>query len=79
MLTETLLLSGAGGLAGVFLAYFGAGALMRILASGRQIPGMPVHLELSVHPDMHVLFFTSGIALLTGVLFGFAPAWSASA
>jgi predicted permease len=79
VLTETLLLSGAGGLAGVFLAYFGAGALMRILESGRQIPGMPVHLELSVHPDMHVLFFTGGIALLTGVLFGFAPAWSAFA
>ncbi len=79
VLTESLLLSAAGGLLGVFLAYFGAGALVRILASGRQIPGLPPHLELSIHPDTHVLFFTAGIALLTGVLFGLPSAWNAFA
>jgi predicted permease len=77
VLTESLLLSGAGSLLGVFLAYFGADALVRILESGRQMPGLPLHIE--VHLDGQVLLFTAGIALLTGVLFGLAPAWNAFA
>ena len=40
VLTESLLLSAAGGLLGVFLAYFGAGALVRIMTSGRPIIGI---------------------------------------
>ncbi len=77
VLTESLLLSAAGSLFGIFLAYFGAGALVRIITSGRPIVGLPPHLEIQVHPDAHVLLFTGGIALLTGVLFGLAPAWGA--
>jgi putative ABC transport system permease protein len=76
VLTESLLLSAAGALLGVFLAYFGASALVRILASGRQ---GPVRLDIQVQPDAHVLLFTAGIALLTGMLFGLAPAWNAFA
>ncbi len=79
VLTESLLLSAAGALLGVFLAYFGAGALVRIMTSGRPIIGMPSHIEIQVHPDTHVLLFTGAIALLTGLLFGLAPAWSAFA
>jgi predicted permease len=79
VLTESLLLSVAGSLLGVFLAYFGANALVRIMASGRQIVGLPPHLEIHVHPDVHVFLFTAGVALLTGVLFGLAPAWNAFA
>ena len=75
VLTESLLLSGAGSLLGIFLAYFGAGALVRILTSGRQI----VHIEIPVRIDAHVLLFTAGVALLTGVLFGLAPALRAMA
>ena len=80
-LTESLLLSGAGSLVGLWLAYFGARLLVHILASGRQIPGLPPHLELDVQPDAHVLFFTMGVALFTGLLFGLAPSvrvWAAS-
>jgi predicted permease len=73
MLTESLLLSAAGTLVGVLLAYFGAGALVRIMASGRAFE----HIEIEVHPDVHLLLFTTGIALLTGLLFGLAPAWYA--
>jgi putative ABC transport system permease protein len=76
-LTESLLLSGVGSLLGVFLAYFGANALLRIMMSGRQIIGLPQPFEMHVQPDMHVLLFTAGVALLTGMLFGLAPAWSA--
>jgi len=77
VLTESLLLSAAGSLCGVFLAYSGARTLLRIITSGRQIVGLPAHLEIDVHPDGHVLLFTAGAALFTGVLFGLAPAWSA--
>ena len=79
VLTESLVLSGAGSLAGVFLAYFGANALVRIMTSGRPIIGLPQSIEMPVQPDVHVLLFTAGVALLTGVLFGLAPAWNALA
>ena len=71
-LTESLLLAAAGGLLGILLAYLGAGALVRIIASGRE------RIELQARPDLVVLLFTAGVALLTGVLFGLAPAWRAS-
>jgi putative ABC transport system permease protein len=77
VLTESLLLSTAGGLAGLFLAQFAAGALVGIITSGRRIAGLPPHLEIQVRPDFHVLLFVAGTALLTTLLFGLAPAWSA--
>jgi len=76
-LTESLLLSGAGSLLGVLLAYFGAETLVRILTSGRQMPGP--RIEIPVQLDLHVLLFTAGVAVLTGLLFGLAPAWNAFA
>ncbi len=79
VLTESLLLSSAGSLPGVFLAYFGAGALLRVLTSGRPIIGLPQPLDIPLSPDPHVLLFTAGIALATGLLFGLAPAWNAFA
>jgi putative ABC transport system permease protein len=74
VLTESLLLSAAGGLLGIFLAYSGAGALVRIMTSGRLI-GPPISIQ--VQPDMQVLLFTGAVALFTGLLFGLAPAWNA--
>ncbi len=73
MLTESVLLSGAGTLVGVLLAYFGTGVLVRIMASGRAHE----RVTIEVQPDLHVLLFTAGIAVLTGLLFGLAPAWYA--
>ncbi len=77
VLTESLLLSGTGSLIGVFFAYFGGNALVGILTSGRQMVGMPQHLEIPIEPDARLLLFTAGIALFTGLLFGLAPALSA--
>jgi len=77
VLTESLLLSAMGGLLGIFLAYSGAGALVRIMMSGR--PPIGPRIEIQVHPDVQVLLFTGGVALLTGLLFGLAPAWNAFA
>lgn len=50
-----------------------------LLLSGRAFVGLPQRLEIRVEPDAHVLLFTAGVALLTGVLFGLAPAWNAFA
>ena len=74
--TESLLLSVLGGLLGIFFAYWGATGLMRMITSGRRIVELPPHFAIDVNPDAHVLLFTAGIALFTGLLFGLAPAWS---
>jgi len=77
-LTESLLLSLIGSAVGIFLAYFAAGALIRLFASGRFMMGLPVRFEVLRNPDTHALLFTGAIALLTGLLCGAAPAMSAS-
>ena len=71
MLTESLLLSGAGAAAGVAVAYYGVGILVRIMASSRAFE----HIDIEVRPDLNLVLFIAGIALLTGLLFGLAPAW----
>jgi putative ABC transport system permease protein len=73
-LTESLLLSLSGSALGIFLAYLGARALIKIFSSGRQIIGVPVHFEALTNPDLHVLLFTGAIAVTTALLFGAAPA-----
>ena len=78
-LSECFLLSAMGSLLGVFLAYFAATALVRVITSGRRMVGLPPALEIPVQPDLHVLLFALGIALLSGVLFALAPAWNALA
>jgi predicted permease len=69
LLTESLLMAAAGGLLGIVLAYLGANALAAFLTSNWYSS-----LEINVHPDLRVLGFTMAIALLTGILFGLAPA-----
>jgi len=76
---ESLLLSGGGALIGIALAYAGATTLVRILLSGRPMSGLPEQLYLDVQPDVRVLLFTAGVAVVTGVLFGMVPAWNAFA
>src|SRR6266404_2534572 len=73
VLTESLLLSAAGSLPGVALAYVGAAALVRIVTSGRMIgPGasLPQRIELQVQPDAELLLSTATVGVLTGVLLG---------
>jgi predicted permease len=79
VLAESLLLSGSGALIGIVLAYIGATTLVRILLSGRPMIGLPDRLYLDVQPDLRVLLFTAGVAVLTGVFFGMVPAWNAFA
>jgi predicted permease len=77
VLTESLLLSTVGGVCGVLLAYLGAHALVKIIASGRSPIHMPEPLQIPVALDLHVLLFALGAALSTGFFFGLAPACNA--
>jgi predicted permease len=72
VLTESVLLSAAGSLLGIVLAYFGTSVLARIITSG------PRPIEFQARPEAPVLLFTAGAGLLTGLLFGLAPALRAS-
>jgi putative ABC transport system permease protein len=67
LLTESLLLAAGGGAAGLLLAVWGVRGLL--LAAPDSVP----RLE-AVGIDMRVLAFTAAITLLTGILFGLAPA-----
>ena len=70
MLTESVLLSLLGGVAGLVLS-FGGIRLLNLLSS-RQIPIEGVSL------DGRVVFFTFGICIVTGLVFGLIPAFRAS-
>jgi predicted lysophospholipase L1 biosynthesis ABC-type transport system permease subunit len=73
-LTESILLSVAGTLAGFFLAYWWSRTLADFILG--QFFNAPAQLNLT--PDMRVLLSTATVAILTGVLFGLAPAWRAT-
>ena len=68
LLTESVLLALLGGLAGLLIAIWTA----RLIVAFK--PPLPIPLNLDVPLDSHVLAFTLGIALLTGILCGLAPA-----
>jgi predicted permease len=76
VLTECLLLSALGSAIGIALAHSGVRALVQILMSGRGMLGLE-RLDLQVQTDVHVLLFTVGAALSTGLWFGLTPAWQA--
>ncbi len=71
LLTESVLLSLAGALLGILLAFGGLKALVASLP-----PNVPRADEIAI--DGRVLVFTLIVALVTGVLFGVAPAWRIS-
>jgi putative ABC transport system permease protein len=70
-LTESLLVAVAGGAVGVLLAYWGTSALVALSPKGL--------LDLAKVPlNGTVLAFTAGLSLLTGIVFGLAPALGTS-
>lgn len=72
LLTESLLLAGVGGSAGIAVAY--AGTRMLLTLAFTDTTTLPIHAS----PSPVVLGFACGLSLLTGVLFGVAPAWVAA-
>lgn len=69
LLTESVLLAVLGGLGGVVLAYWFGDLLLSLL------PATPVPLTFNAQPDARVLLFALLAAVLSGVVFGSAPAW----
>ncbi|MBD0320116.1 MAG: ABC transporter permease, partial [Gemmatimonadetes bacterium] len=72
LLVESILLFLLGGAAGVLLAVW----LTRVLNSLQS--AFPVRIVLDLRPDARVLGFALALALVTGLVFGLAPALQAS-
>lgn len=72
LLTESFVLAGAGGAAGLLLAEWGSPVLFRVLI--KHGLGSP----LDVRPDWMVLAFTTATSVLTGAFFGLIPAFRAT-
>jgi putative ABC transport system permease protein len=72
VLTESLILSLAGGVLALAVASWAGQAILALL------PGDVMSGSLSPQIDGRVLLFTLAISIVTGVLFGSAPAWRAT-
>ncbi|HEV2828458.1 MAG TPA: ABC transporter permease [Pyrinomonadaceae bacterium] len=75
LLTESLLLSFAGGVAGLLVAYWGIHGLVAVLPDA-QLSALPFLKSLRI--DTSILLFSFGLSVLTGVIFGLAPALQSS-
>jgi putative ABC transport system permease protein len=71
LLTESGLLASAGGICGLLVAVWSFTALRHLIPSG--LTG-----AVTLGLDLQALAFTVGLSLLTGFLFGLAPAWQAT-
>jgi len=68
LLTETMVLFAAAAVVSVPLTYW----LVSLLAGS--LPALPLSLNLDIHVNVRVMAFAFGLALITGVIFGLAPA-----
>jgi predicted permease len=68
LLTESLLLAGIGGTGGLLLGYLGRNAIPRLMSNGWRS-------TFDVPMDWEVFAFAAAVTLLTGLIFGLAPAW----
>jgi putative ABC transport system permease protein len=76
MLTESVLLSLAGGVAGLLLAYWSAGFLLSLFPNN--IANLSIPTVQAIPIDGRVLAFTIAATILTGFLFGLVPALRSS-
>ncbi len=72
MLTESVVLSCIGGLAGLAVAYSGTRILLTMAFPDAD--NLPIHAS----PSPAVLAFAFALSLITGLIFGIAPAWITS-
>ena len=74
-LVESVLLAIIGGAMGIAVAYAGT---RLILYLAFEIGGSNNYVPVSPTPSWQVLLFTLGVSILTGIIFGTAPAWMTS-
>ncbi len=72
VLTESVLLAALGGLAGIFVAFLGTRTILALAFRGAQ------YVPISPTPSWPVLGFACLLSLVTGIVFGVAPAWITS-
>jgi predicted permease len=72
LLTESVLVSGMGGLLGLAVSYLGAHALLALAFPNQH------NMPISASPAPLVIGFAFGLSLVTGILFGLAPALMAA-
>ena len=72
LLTESVVLAILSGIAGLVIAYAGTHALLAMAFPGDE--NVPIHAS----PSVPVLLFACALCLVTGILFGVAPAWMAA-
>jgi macrolide transport system ATP-binding/permease protein len=71
-LTESVLLASLGGVVGLFVAFVGTRAILLLAFRGAH------YIPISPAPSLPVLGFAFLLAIVTGVVFGVAPAWITS-
>ena len=74
-LVESIMLGAIGGALGIGVAYAGTRVILHLAF---QIGGPNNYVPISATPSLPVLLFTLGMSVLTGILFGIAPAWMTS-
>src|SRR5262249_22177819 len=72
-LVECVTLAAIGGALGIFVAYAGTRLIMHLT-----IENPHSYVPISALPSIPVLLFTLGVSVLTGIVFGIAPAWVTS-
>ena len=74
-LVESVMLATIGGVLGIGVAYAGTRLILHLAF---QIGGPDNYVPISATPSLPVLLFTLGMSVLTGIIFGIAPAWITS-
>jgi putative ABC transport system permease protein len=71
LLTESMLLALAGGLSGLLVARWSFAGLQQLIPAN-------LSLTAALHLDWRIMGYTLALSLVTGLLFGLAPAWQAA-
>src|SRR5437660_7645440 len=74
-LVECVMLAAIGGAVGIAVAYAGTRLILRLAFENG---GPNNYVPIKATPSLPVLLFTLGISVLTGIIFGIAPAWVTS-
>jgi macrolide transport system ATP-binding/permease protein len=72
ILTECILLGCLGGVAGLAVAYLSTGMILALAFPNS------INMPLRPSPSLSVIAFAFAVSLLTGIVFGTAPAWLAT-